>query len=205
MSEKETKNQQPKKRDNRLGKPIHSKNKFGKSFSRHKKEEEFQQKILDIARVTRVMAGGKRMSFRVCLAIGNKKGKVGVGVAKGVDIALAAKKATKKAEKNMVDVPILNNTIPHDILHKYGAAKILFKPAKEGRGVIAGGVVRVIFELAGVKNVTSKILGTNNKTNNAKCTIEALRNLKKITVESNKKTVPTQGQNVAKNKEKLKQ
>jgi len=188
MSEKDIQNKtqtnQPAiKKDSGIGQPVRG---FNKNFSRKKKDDAYQQKILDVARVTRVMAGGKRMSFRVCLAIGDEKGKVGVGVAKGADIALAVKKATRKAEKNMVLIPTVNGTIPHNVMFKYGASKILFKPAKEGKGVIAGGVVRVIFELAGVKNVTSKILGTNNKTNNAKCTIEALKTLRKVEQKSSK-------------------
>lgn len=143
-------------------------------------QEEFEQRIVDIARVTRVMAGGKRMRFRACVALGNKKGKVGIGLAKGADVTIAVTKAVNKAKKNIIDVPIVNDTIPHEIYHKFGAAKILFKPARKGRGVIAGGAVRVILELTGIKNVTSKILGTNNKVNNAKCVIEALSNLKRV-------------------------
>lgn len=141
--------------------------------------EEFEQKMIDIARVTRVMAGGKRMRFRACVAVGNKKGRIAIGLAKGADVTGAVTKAVNKAKKEFIDIPIVNETIPHEIYQKLGAAKILFKPAKKGRGIIAGGVVRIILELAGVKNVTSKILGTGNKVNNAKCVIEALKNLKK--------------------------
>ncbi len=153
-----------------------------KMFKRGRPErrDEFDQRILDIARVTRVMAGGKRMRFRVCIAIGDKKGKAGVALGKGADVAIAVNKAVNRAKKDMVTVPIVNGTIPHEVFHKYGAAKILFRPAKKGKGVIAGGIVRVILELAGIQNVTSKILGTNNKVTNAKCTIEALRQLKQV-------------------------
>lgn len=149
-----------------------------RSPRKEKEDEEFEQRIIDIARVTRVMAGGKRMRFRACVAIGNKKGRVAVGLAKGADVTMAVTKAVNSAKKVFIDVPIFNETIPHAITQKFGAAEILFKPAKKGRGVIAGGIVRIIMELAGIKNVTSKILGTSNKLNNAKCTIEALRNLK---------------------------
>jgi len=142
--------------------------------------EEFEQKMLDIARVTRVMAGGKRMRFRACVAVGNKKGRVAIGLAKGADVTGAVTKAVNKAKKEFIDIPIVNETIPHAIYQKLGAAKILLKPAKKGRGIIAGGVVRIVLELSGVKNVTSKILGTGNKVNNAKCIIEALRNLKRF-------------------------
>jgi len=152
-----------------------------KNFSRRRPEQdEFEQRIVDIARVTRVMKGGKRMRFRACVAVGNKKGKIAIGVAKGADVTIAVTKAVSKAKKDITDVPIVNDTIPHEIYMKTGAAKILFKPARKGRGVIAGGAVRIILELAGIKNITSKILGTNNKLNNSKCVIEALRNLKRV-------------------------
>ncbi len=141
-------------------------------------KEEFEQRILDIARVTRVMKGGKRMSFRACVVIGDKKGRVAIALGKGADVTIAVNKAVNKAKKNIIVVPIVKDTIPHEIYQKYGSAKILLKPANQGRGVIAGGVVRVIMDLAGVKNVTSKILGTNNKVNNAKCVMLAFKNLK---------------------------
>lgn len=152
----------------------------GKRFGERPKEE-FEQRILDLARVTRVMKGGKRMSFRACVAIGDKKGRIAVALGKGADVTLAVNKAVNKAKKNILEVPIYNDTIPHQIDSKFGSAKLLFKPAAKGRGVIAGGVVRVIMDLAGVKNVTSKILGTNNKVNNAKCTILAFSKLKRKT------------------------
>ena len=126
------------------------------------------------------MKGGKRMSFRTCVVIGDKKGRVAVATGKGADVTLAVNKAVNRAKKNIVKVPIHKNTIPHQIYEKFGSAKILFKPASEGRGVIAGGVVRVILELAGVKNISSKILGTSNKLNNAKCTVIALSKLRNI-------------------------
>lgn len=142
--------------------------------------EEFEQKMIDIARVTRVMAGGKRMRFRACVAVGNKKGRVAIGLAKGADVTGAVTKAVNKAKKEFIDVPIVHDTIPHEIYQKLGSAKILLKPAVKGHGIIAGGVVRIILELGGVKDVTSKILGTSNKVNNAKCVIEALKNLKRL-------------------------
>lgn len=165
-----------------------------------KPKEEFEQRILDVARVTRVMKGGKRMSFRTCVVIGDKKGRIAVALGKGADVTLAVNKAVNKAKKNIVHVPIVRDTIPHEIMNKFGSAKILIKPASQGRGVIAGGVVRVILDLAGVKNVTSKILGTNNKVNNAKCTVLALSKLKKAVVkevapEKKEKTEPKTSSN----------
>ncbi len=152
---------------------------------RDEKKDEFEQRILEVARVTRVMAGGKRMNFRACVAIGDKKGNVGVGLGKGADVTMAVNKAVNKAKKSMVNVTVINETIPHEVYNKLGAAKIMIKPAKQGRGVISGGVTRVIMELAGVKNVTSKTLGTNNKINNARCTIEALSRLRRVESKSN--------------------
>ena len=142
-------------------------------------KDEMEQRILEVARVTRVMAGGKRMNFRACVAIGDRKGNVGVGLGKGADVTMAVNKAVNRAKKTMVNVPMVNETIPHEVHNKKGAAKIMLKPAKQGRGVISGGVTRVILELAGVKNVTSKTLGSNNKINNARCTIEAISKLRK--------------------------
>ncbi len=146
------------------------------------KTEEFEQRLVDIARVTRVMAGGKRMRFRACVAIGNKKGRVAIALAKGADVTMAVNKAVNRAKKNFIDVPIVKDTIPHEIYQKYGAARILFKPARQGSGIIAGGAVRIILDLAGVKDITSKIFGTANKVNNVKCTIEALKKLKKVEI-----------------------
>lgn len=145
---------------------------------RDEHRDEMEQRILEVARVTRVMAGGKRMNFRACVALGDKKGSVGVGLGKGADVTMAVNKAVNRAKKRMVSVPMIKDTIPHEVYHKQGAAKIMFKPAKQGRGVIAGGVARVILELAGVKNVSAKTLGSNNKINNARCTIEALKKLR---------------------------
>jgi len=143
-------------------------------------DDGFDQVIIDIARVTRVMAGGKRMRFRACVVVGDKKGKVGSSVAKGADVTMAVNKAVTKAKKNLVNVSIINETIPHQIRSKYGAAKILLKPAPKGSGVIAGGAARSVLELAGVSNVVAKILGSKNKINNVRATILALSKLKKV-------------------------
>jgi len=152
----------------------------GNATGKDKPAEDFDQRIVDIARVTRVMAGGKRMRFRACVAIGDKKGRVAIGLAKGADVTMAVTKAVNKAKKAFIEVPIVNDTIPHELKFKYGAARILLKPARQGKGVIAGGAMRIILELAGVKNVTSRIMGTNNKVNVVKCAIRALDSLKKI-------------------------
>ncbi len=151
-----------------------------RNFRKKEARDEFDQRMIDIARVTRVMAGGKRMRFRATIAIGDKKGKIGLGMAKGADVSLAVNKAVNNAKKVMIEVPIVNDTIPHEIFHKFGAAKIILKPARQGKGVIAGGALRTLLELAGIKNITSKNLGTNNKVTISKCLIEALDLLKKV-------------------------
>jgi len=146
---------------------------------RFEKKDEFDSKLLDLARVTRVTKGGRRLRFRAGVVVGDKKGKVGFGVSKGSDVAKAVEKATRKAKKELITVPIVEGTIPHPIESKFGAAKIMLKPQKAGRGLVAGGTVRVICSLAGIKNISSKKIGrTSNKINNAKATIKALKELK---------------------------
>lgn len=141
-------------------------------------EEEFEQKLVDLARVTRVVAGGKRLRFRACVVIGNKKGKVGYGVAKGNDVAIAIEKAVRQAKKNIIEPLIINETIPHEIKVKFKRAKLVLRPARKGRGIKAGGVVRIILELVGIKNATAKILGAKNRINNVKATFKALKKIK---------------------------
>ncbi|MFN7088494.1 MAG: 30S ribosomal protein S5 [Candidatus Paceibacteria bacterium] len=145
------------------------------------KAGEWEQKVLDIRRVARVVAGGKRFSFRATVVIGNRSGKVGVGVAKGKDVAQAVEKATNQAKKDIIEVPIVEGTIPHEVYAKHSSAEVLIKPAKRGKGIIAGGAARAVLTLAGIKDVSAKILGrTPNKLTNARATLEALRKLKKI-------------------------
>ncbi|MBT6691286.1 30S ribosomal protein S5 [Candidatus Parcubacteria bacterium] len=152
--------------------------------------DDFEQKIVDLARVTRVMAGGKRMKFRACMVVGDKKGRVGIGLAKGVDVAMAISKSVSKAKKKTILVPIIDGTIPHEVNVKFKAARIMMKPARKGSGIKAGGVMRIILELAGVKDVVAKILGTNNKVNNAKAVLKALEGFVPTAVEAAKKDAP---------------
>ncbi|MCX6812875.1 MAG: 30S ribosomal protein S5 [Candidatus Azambacteria bacterium] len=150
------------------------------SFKKGAKREksEFEQKVLDIRRVTRVVAGGKRFRFRATVVLGDHKEHVGVGVDKGADTSEAIEKASRDARKNLILVPIKNNTIPHEVIGKFSSAVVLLKPAGEGKGIVAGGPVRVIISLTGIINITSKILGTTtNKLNNARAAIEALKKL----------------------------
>ncbi|MBI5037254.1 MAG: 30S ribosomal protein S5 [Candidatus Kerfeldbacteria bacterium] len=141
-------------------------------------EKEFDQKMIEVARVTRVMAGGKRMNFRACVVIGDRKGRVAMGLRKGADVSIAINKAVAAAKKNLIRVTIINDTIPHRIEEYYGGAHVLLKPAPKGTGILAGGAVRAVLELAGVKNVVSKMLGSKNKANNIKATLIALEKLK---------------------------
>ena len=141
-------------------------------------DKEFDQRILELSRVTRVTKGGKRMRFRACVIIGDRKGRVGYGVAKGLDVQSAVQKAATQAKKRLLVIPLQNETIPHAVERKFAAAVVLVKPAPKGTGVKAGGAVRVVLELAGVPNVVAKILGSSNKINNTKATIAALSALK---------------------------
>jgi len=129
---------------------------------------------LSVDRVTRVVAGGRRMRFRAVVVIGNKKGKVGLGTGKANDVQAAVRKATADAKRHMIRVPLVGGTIPHEIDVKHKAARIRLLPASEGTGVIAGGALRVVLEHAGVKNVLSKRFGTSNKLVNAQCVMKAL-------------------------------
>lgn len=141
-------------------------------------EEEFEEKIVEIDRVAYVVAGGKRLRFRVLVVVGNKAGKVGVGLAKAVAIPDAIAKAVRLAKKRMIKVPLKNGTIPFEIKHKYGPAIVFLKPARPGTGIIAGGPVRAVVELSGIRDILSKMMGSKNKINNVFATFEALKKIK---------------------------
>jgi small subunit ribosomal protein S5 len=147
---------------------------------KNRDEGEGEHRLVDLRRVARVMAGGRRFSFRATVVAGTRAGKVGVGVAKGSDTALAIEKALRRARASFISVPLTKiRSIPHEVYAKYGASRILLKPAREGRGLIAGGAVRTVLDFAGVENASAKILSrTTNKLNNAQVTIIALKKLK---------------------------
>jgi len=148
-------------------------------LSKEEKKEEFESKLLDLARVAHTRAGGKKLRFRAIIVTGNKTGKVGVGIASGLDVARAIEKATFQSKRNLIEVPIVQDSIPHEVQAKFGPAEVLLRPQRKGRGLVAGGTVRIICQLAGIKNISSKILGrTGNKLNNARATIKALKKLK---------------------------
>lgn len=163
-----------------------------------REEKEFDEKVLEVARVSRVVKGGRRIRFRALVAVGDKKGRVGVGIGKANEVSIAVQKATTKAKKNMIRVPIINGTIPHEILATYGAAKVLLRPATEGSSIVAGGAVRNIVELAGITDILAKILGSNSLINNSLAVISGLSQfnprvvakLQEYADKSKKKTVP---------------
>ncbi len=148
-----------------------------KKFTR-KERPEFDQKLLDLARVTRVVKGGRRFRFRATLVIGNRNGKVGIGVAKGNDVSEAVRKAYNAAKKKMIQIKRHNNTIACETTAKDGSAQVLLKPARPGRGIVAGGAVRAVVELAGIRDIVSKSLGSSNKLSVARATIKALEKVK---------------------------
>lgn len=145
-------------------------------------KSEHEEVILDIARVTRVVKGGKRLSFRVTLALGSRsksKHEVSVGICKGKDVAQAIQKASNKAKKNFITVPVVNETIPHEVKAKYKASRVIIKPAKKGMGIRAGGAVRTVLKLANIPNANAKILSSSsNAINNARVAILALSKLR---------------------------
>lgn len=140
--------------------------------------KEFEEVVINIDRVARVVKGGRRFRFKALVVVGDGKTRVGVGVSKGADVQAAVTKATAVAKKNIMHIPIANSTIPHDVYAKVGGAKVLLKPASPGTGIIAGGTVRAVLNVTGVHNVLSKSLGSSNKVNAAYATLEALSQLK---------------------------
>lgn len=149
-----------------------------KPFSKRERDNEFEKRIVSIRRVARTYSGGKRMRLSVCLVIGDKKGKVGIAIGKGADVISAEAKAYNKAKKNMVQVNLKGKTITHPIYYKKAAAKIMLRPAAPGTGVIAGSALRAVLEVVGIGDILTKVIGSNNKINNAYACIEALQSLK---------------------------
>ena len=165
-------------------------NKFKKNSRRvaNLQERKLVERLIKISRVSKVTKGGKKLSFRAIVVVGDENGKVGVGVAKAADVVNAFKKAKTDGQKNLIKLPITKSlSIPHNVIGNFGACKVLMRPSVEGSGVIAGGAVRIVLEVAGVKNVIAKQLGSDNLLNNARASICALENLMtKSQVEKNR-------------------
>jgi len=147
---------------------------------RPRQPSEFDEKIVQVNRVSKKTKGGNQIGFSVLVVVGDRKGRVGVALGKAPDVLSSIKKGVRKAKKRFITVPILKNTIPFRIQVKYGAAQVLLKPAPQGSGVIAGGAVRDVLEVAGIPNIVGKILGSNNQANNAYATIKALKQIQDI-------------------------
>ena len=141
-------------------------------------EEEFEEKVVQVNRVSKKTKGGNRIGFSVVVVVGDKKGRVGVGLGKASDVAAAIRKGITYAKKHLITVPMKATTVPHEVRIKTGAARLLIKPAPPGTGIRAGGAVRAVVEAAGIKDIVGKILGTDNKASNVYATFEALKKLR---------------------------
>lgn len=145
---------------------------------RMEEKDEFDKKLLEVRRVTKVVKGGRTMRFAALVVVGDKKGRVGMGTAKASEVPMAVEKATKAAKKNLVTVPVVNGTVPYEAIGKFSTTRVIILPSKAGTGVIAGGAARSVFELAGYTDITSKIHGSTNKINTVRATLNALKDMR---------------------------
>jgi small subunit ribosomal protein S5 len=150
----------------------------GRDNDKKRDQDQFEHKIIHIRRVNKMFKGGRRMKLSVFVVVGDKKGKVGLGLGKGDDVRSAQEKAISAAKKNLIMVPLKGNTIPHEVLQKFRASRVLIKPAAPGTGIVAGSSMRMVAEVAGINDMLGKILGSNNKISNAYATVYALNSLR---------------------------
>ncbi|MFE1744449.1 30S ribosomal protein S5 [Coleofasciculus sp. H7-2] len=162
-----------------------------KSSARREKEITFQERVIQIRRVSKVVKGGKKLSFRAIVVIGNERGQVGVGVGKASDVIGAVRKGVADGKKHLIDIPLTKaNSIPHPVNGAGGGAQVMMRPAAPGTGVIAGGAVRTVLELAGVRNILAKQLGSNNPLNNARAAVNALSTLRTFSEVAEERGIP---------------
>jgi len=147
-------------------------------YRENREDKEYQEKVVQISRVTKVVKGGKKMGFRAVVIVGNGNGMVGLGIGKANEVASAIRKAVEDGKKNLIKIPIFGGTIPHDVEGKFSASSIVVKAAPKGKGVIAGGAVRTVLEMVGIKNIVAKSIGSSNPINVVRATISALQQLK---------------------------
>lgn len=160
------------------------------NFVRDKEKDDIEERVIQIDRITRVVKGGRRLRFRAIVVVGDGKGRVGLAVDKSNEVVGAIQKATRKARKNMISVNLVETSIPHEITAEFAGAKVFLKPAPKGTGVIAGGAVRPILEVCGIKDVLSKIQGSGSKLNNSYAAIEALKGLRSFSTNNNTEEKP---------------
>lgn len=159
-------------------------------MAKRNRDEDFQENVVSIARTAKVVKGGRRFAFRAVVVVGDGNGRVGIGIGKARDVPSAIRKGVDRARKNMIDVPLLDRTIPHPMTVKVGGAKVFMKPAAPGTGVIAGGGVRAVVEAAGIRDILTKSLGSNNMLNIVRATFQGLGQMKDVYTEAQRRGKP---------------